>query len=80
MNEVINGTLKDRKLNLFSGHDINVGAILHALNILCEHVIQYTSSIIIELHEKNSKFFVKVSLISRLCLPVTWDNTNNIYH
>ncbi|EFN60534.1 Lysosomal acid phosphatase [Camponotus floridanus] len=60
MNEVINGTLKDRKLNLFSGHDINVAAISHALNIFCEHVPQYTSSIIIELHEKNSKFFVKV--------------------
>lgn len=60
MNKVINGTLKDRKLNLFSGHDINVAAIMHALNIFDEHVPQYMSSIIIELHEINRRFFIKV--------------------
>ncbi|GAB1863159.1 Prostatic acid phosphatase [Camponotus japonicus] len=76
MNEVINGTLKDRKLNLFSGHDINVAGIMHALNISDEHVPQYTSSIMIELHEKNGEFFVKVihylgipSTIIEKCIP-----------
>jgi len=68
MNEVINGTLTDLKLNLFSGHDLNVVSIMHALNIFNENVTQYTSSIMIELHEKNGEFFVKVSLISRLSL------------
>jgi len=66
MNEVINGTLKDRKLNLFSGHDTNVMSIMHALNIFYGNVPRYTSSIIIELHEKNGEFFVKVGLISCL--------------
>lgn len=69
MNEVVNGTLKDRKLNLFSGHDLNVAAIMHALNISYENVPRYTSSIMIELHEKNGEFFVKV--IHYLGIPST---------
>lgn len=60
MTEVKNGTLKDRKINLFSGHDINVAAMLQALNIFDYRIPQYTSSVIIELHEKNDEFFVKV--------------------
>ncbi|XP_011251429.2 venom acid phosphatase Acph-1-like [Camponotus floridanus] len=76
MNAMINGTLKDRKLNLFSGHDINVAGIMYALNIFDEQVVRYTSSIMIELHEKNSEFFVKVvhylgipSTIIEKCIP-----------
>ncbi|XP_025262796.1 venom acid phosphatase Acph-1-like isoform X2 [Camponotus floridanus] len=76
MNAMINGTLKDRKLNLFSGHDLNVAGIMYALNIFDEQVLRYTSSIMIELHEKNGKFFVKVvhylSIPSRIiekCIP-----------
>ncbi|KAL6434819.1 hypothetical protein ACFW04_005184 [Cataglyphis niger] len=60
MDKIINGTLKDRRINLFSAHDLNVSAMLHALNIFDFRPPEYTSSIIIELHEKNYKFFVKV--------------------
>ncbi|KYN02993.1 Venom acid phosphatase Acph-1 [Cyphomyrmex costatus] len=59
MDKVINGTL-NRRINLFSGHDINVSALLLALNISKHHFPQYTSCVIIELHEKNKKYFVKV--------------------
>ncbi|XP_072749915.1 venom acid phosphatase Acph-1-like [Anoplolepis gracilipes] len=60
MNGVINGTLKDRKINLFSGHDLNVAAMLNALNLFDNTIPPFTSSVIIELHEKNNEFFVKV--------------------
>ncbi|XP_025262794.1 venom acid phosphatase Acph-1-like isoform X2 [Camponotus floridanus] len=76
MNAMINGTLKDRKLNLFSGHDADVAGIMYALNIFDEQVVRYTSSIMIELHEKNGEFFVKVvhylgipSTIIEKCIP-----------
>lgn len=62
MDKMINGTLKDRRINLFSAHDLNVSAMLHALNIFDSRPPEYTSSVIIELHEKKSEFFVKVSV------------------
>lgn len=68
MNKVINGTLKDRKINLFSAHDINVVSMLHVLNIFerfqrIHRFPAYTSSVIMELHEKNEMYFVKVSML-----------------
>ncbi|XP_071573276.1 venom acid phosphatase Acph-1-like [Temnothorax nylanderi] len=60
MNKVINGTLGDRKINLFSAHDLNVAGILHALNISERRLPAYTSSVIVELHEKTGMYFVKV--------------------
>ncbi|KMQ84722.1 venom acid phosphatase acph-1-like protein [Lasius niger] len=60
MDGVINGTLKDRKINLFSGHDINMAALLYALNIFDYQTPKFSSSVIIELHEKDGQFFVKV--------------------
>lgn len=62
MDGVMNGTLQDRKINIFSGHDINMAALLHALNIYEDIMPKYTSCIMIELHEKNGKFFVKVRI------------------
>ncbi|XP_012234223.2 venom acid phosphatase Acph-1 [Linepithema humile] len=61
MNEVINGT-SNRKINLFSGHDANVVAILRALHIKNEiyTLPSYTSSVIFELREWKGKYFVKV--------------------
>ncbi|XP_067204730.1 venom acid phosphatase Acph-1-like [Linepithema humile] len=61
MNEVINGTT-NRKINLFSGHDINVVAILRALHIKNEiySMPNFTSSVILELHEWKDMYFVKV--------------------
>src|SRR5580765_7039206 len=60
MNKVINGTLTDRKINLFSGHDVNVAALLCALNIFDYQTPKFSSSVIIELHEKGDQFYVKV--------------------
>ncbi|XP_018349039.1 PREDICTED: venom acid phosphatase Acph-1-like [Trachymyrmex septentrionalis] len=59
MNKAINGTLH-RKINLFSAHDMNVFGLLLALNISEPHLPEFTSSVIIELHEKNEKYFVKI--------------------
>jgi len=61
MNAVINGTL-DRKINFFSAHDLNIVGLQHNLNIFNYRVPRYTSSIIIELYEKDNKYFVKVSV------------------
>jgi len=61
MNAVINGTL-DRKINLFSAHSMNIVGLQHNLNIFDHRVPRYTSSIIIELYEKDKKYFVKVSV------------------
>ena len=73
MNKVINGTLH-HKINLFSAHDINVFGLLFALNISERYVPEFTSSVIMELHERNEKYFVKVrmSFLSA--------NANNICH
>ncbi|XP_029165111.1 uncharacterized protein LOC114936176 [Nylanderia fulva] len=60
MKQKINGTLPDRKINLFSAHDLNVAALLQALNIYNNETPKYGSCIIIELHEKNNEYFVKV--------------------
>ncbi|XP_029165198.1 venom acid phosphatase Acph-1-like isoform X2 [Nylanderia fulva] len=60
MKQKINGTLPDRKINLFSAHDINVAALLQALNIYNNEIPRYGSCIMIELHEKYDEFFVKV--------------------
>ncbi|KYQ55099.1 Venom acid phosphatase Acph-1 [Trachymyrmex zeteki] len=59
MNKVIKGTL-NRKINLFSAHDMNVSGLLLALNISKRHFPEFTSSVIIELHERDEKYFVKI--------------------
>jgi len=61
MNAVINGT-SNRKINLFSAHSISIVGLQHNLNIFNHRVPQYTASIIIELYEKDKKYFVKVSV------------------
>ncbi|XP_014487263.1 PREDICTED: venom acid phosphatase Acph-1-like [Dinoponera quadriceps] len=60
MKGVINGTLVDRKINLFSAHDINVVAMLKALDIYDNTFPSFTSTVIVELHEKDNNYFVKV--------------------
>lgn len=64
MNAVINGTLVDRKINLFSAHDLNVVALFQAMGIFEIEVPAFTSSVIVELREKNGKYFVQVSVKS----------------
>lgn len=59
-----NGSLeKGRKMTLYSGHDLNIGAQLLALGITKPHSPNYTSSVILELHRNNGQYFVQVSSI-----------------
>lgn len=50
----------ERKLYLYSGHETNIAALLQALNLYKPHVPAYSSSIILELHEIDNDYFVKV--------------------
>ena len=52
-----------RKIYLYSGHETNVAAVLQALGVYTPHVPEYSSAVFIELHEHNSKYYVKVSTI-----------------
>ncbi|XP_076625630.1 venom acid phosphatase [Colletes latitarsis] len=57
----ITGTLKDeRKIYLYSGHENVVSAILHALQVYRPHVPEYSSAVIMELHELDNKYYVKI--------------------
>nr|XP_031828068.1 venom acid phosphatase Acph-1-like [Nomia melanderi]XP_031828078.1 venom acid phosphatase Acph-1-like [Nomia melanderi]XP_031828087.1 venom acid phosphatase Acph-1-like [Nomia melanderi]XP_031828093.1 venom acid phosphatase Acph-1-like [Nomia melanderi] len=49
-----------RKIYLYSGHETNVAAVLFALGLYTPHVPGYSSAVILELHEIEDKFFVKV--------------------
>ncbi|XP_017780708.1 PREDICTED: venom acid phosphatase Acph-1-like [Nicrophorus vespilloides] len=59
----INNTLipKDRKMFMYSGHDINVVGYLGAIGVFKENMyINYSASILIEVHQVNDDYFVKV--------------------
>ncbi|XP_032676117.1 venom acid phosphatase Acph-1-like [Odontomachus brunneus] len=60
MKEVINGTSVDKKINLFSAHDLNVIAMLQALGVYNNIFPSFSSAVIIELLEKKGNYFVKV--------------------
>lgn len=62
MNGVINGTLTKRKINLLSAHDLTVAAMLKALDIFDNKSPVFTSGVIVELHETDGDYFVKVSV------------------
>ncbi|KAF3423609.1 hypothetical protein E2986_12476 [Frieseomelitta varia] len=48
------------KINLFSGHESNVAAVLYALGVYYPHVPEYSSSVILELHYIGNSYYVKV--------------------
>ncbi|XP_076161881.1 venom acid phosphatase isoform X2 [Ptiloglossa arizonensis] len=61
MLDFITGTLNDeRKIYLYSGHETNVAAVLKALQLYRPHVPEYSSGVILELHEINSEYYIKV--------------------
>ncbi|XP_051168234.1 venom acid phosphatase Acph-1-like isoform X3 [Leptopilina boulardi] len=61
MKKVKNGTMdRKRKIMLYSAHDINIAAVLKALNVYYPHVPKFSSAVIVELHLKNQEYFVKV--------------------
>lgn len=58
-----NGTSTDtHKINLFSGHEHNVAALLNALGLYEPHVPQYSSAVIIELVRYKKAYYVRVCL------------------
>ncbi|EFN78070.1 venom acid phosphatase Acph-1 [Harpegnathos saltator] len=48
------------KVYLYSGHESNIAALLHALRVYEPHVPEYSSAIFIELQKINSEFYVKI--------------------
>ena len=51
------------KIHLYSGHELNVAMLMQTIGIYQEgHVPEFTSSVILELHNLNNKFYVKVKL------------------
>lgn len=68
LNSVINGTLVDRKINLFSAHDVNMVSMLKALKIFDHSIPQFTSSVILELRERDGDYFVQVFSFSSVYL------------
>lgn len=83
MKGVINGTLVDRKINLFSAHDVNVVAVLNALGVYDNSFPPFSSAVIVELLEKNDNYYVRVSniVLTRhviLKIPATANVTHNI--
>ncbi|XP_032676118.1 venom acid phosphatase Acph-1-like [Odontomachus brunneus] len=58
-NDVINQGL-DRRVNLFVGNDLNVVALLNALDIFDNEIPPFTTGVIVELYEKNKQHFVRI--------------------
>ncbi|XP_011267548.2 venom acid phosphatase Acph-1 [Camponotus floridanus] len=47
------------KLYLYSGHESNIAAMLHAFKLYKPHVPEYSSAVILELLEQNKQYYVK---------------------
>ncbi|KAB0797169.1 hypothetical protein PPYR_08163 [Photinus pyralis] len=58
MNE--NGTLKERKINLYSGHELNIAAILGAMDVFFPHIPPYGACVLIELHRHDDNYYVLI--------------------
>lgn len=57
------------KMYLYSGHESNIAAILQALQVYKPHVPEYSSALIMELHQIDSDYYVKVSVFANSTLP-----------
>lgn len=62
MKQKMNGTLSpiNRKLFLFSAHDINVLTTLSALNTDIYEVPPYGACLLLELHKKKTEYFLRI--------------------
>ncbi|XP_051172514.1 venom acid phosphatase Acph-1-like [Leptopilina boulardi] len=60
MDSVANDGGQKEKLFLYSSHDLNVYAMLAALNVVEPHLPHFTSAVIIELYTINEKYYVNV--------------------
>ncbi|XP_043474696.1 venom acid phosphatase Acph-1-like [Leptopilina heterotoma] len=50
----------EKKLFLYSGHDITVVAVLKTLGVYFTHVPKFTSAVILELHQIKGDYFIKL--------------------
>lgn len=49
------------KLNLYSGHDMNILALYSSLNLGKSHISEFSSAIILELFHQENTYYIKVS-------------------
>lgn len=57
----VNEKPEDRKkIHLYGAHETNIAGILVALNVWKKFIPEYSSTIIFELHQKGSDYYVKV--------------------
>ncbi|KZC12199.1 PREDICTED: venom acid phosphatase Acph-1-like [Dufourea novaeangliae] len=62
MLDFVTGTSENERLMyLYSGHETNIAAVLHALQVYKPHVPEYSSAVFMELHEIDSQYYVKVA-------------------
>ena len=54
------------KIHLYSGHELNLVMLLQALGLYNDIVPEFSSSIIIELHEIEKNYYVKVNILQNL--------------
>lgn len=54
---------KEPKIFLYGAHENNIAGILISLNLWKRIIPEYSSALIFELHQKDSDYFVKVSVI-----------------
>lgn len=58
---------KSPKLNLYSAHENNVAGLLYLLNLWDYSIPQFSSAVLFEHHEVNSKKFIKVVYNYDIC-------------
>ncbi|KAI4458926.1 acid phosphatase-related [Holotrichia oblita] len=59
-------TMTDRRINLYSGHDFTIIALLSALGVYKPHQPTYGSYVILEVHKIGNRHGIKVSFLSGL--------------
>lgn len=72
------GKLIKRKMNLYSGHETNIGSMLNVLNVYKPHLPNFSSAVILELLQANQTYYVKVLNFKTIELKHLFVNIFNI--
>lgn len=65
LRKMIDNMKKDnKKIHLYSGHELNVVMLLQTLGVYDDRFPEYSSAVILELHEIQKKQYVKVLYIA----------------
>ncbi|XP_008555397.2 uncharacterized protein LOC103576824 [Microplitis demolitor] len=60
MSDIVYGKLSNhQKINIFSGHDLTVAALLAVVGDLDPHIPKYSATVMVELLQKNDNYYVK---------------------